>query len=372
MKPLTGLLTAIALAVPNLSTNAEILVGVAAPTTGPYAWTGERVVQGAEIAIEDLNAKGGVLGQPLKALVVDDYCDSQQAVAAAHKLIEAEVTVVFGHQCSGAMIAASELYEASGIIVISPAATNPLVTDRGLKMAFRTSGRDDQQGKIAGDVLAEKWGAKNIAIIHDDQAYGRGIAEQVSKRLDELGVKIKIVEQVQPGQKDFDDLVARLDSAKSDVVFYGGYQQEAGLIVRQTKERLPQVEFILPDGVSGDDFPLIAGEAADGILMTSLADARQRAGAAAVVIRSRDAGFEPSGAYLYTYAAIQSWAQATEKVGTLDPDAVSSALRSHMFNTVLGHLGFDDKGDVTGIDTFDWFIWTDGEYVPIDGTSASD
>ena len=351
----------------TVNANAEILIGIAAPITGSYAWTGERVVKGAEIAIEDLNAEGGVLGQPLRPVVVDDFCNGEQAIAAAEKLIEAEVNIVIGHQCSGAMIPASELYEAAGIIVISPAATNPLVTDRGLQMVFRTSGRDDQQGTIAGDTLAEGWKNKNIAIIHDGQAYGQGIAGEVIERLEELGTAAQLVEQIEPGQKDFSVLIEQMRSASTDAVFYGGYQQEAGLIVRQAKEQLPSLQFVLPDGVSGDDFPLIAGDAADGVLMTSLADPRQRPSAESVVKRFREIGFEPLSSTLYAYAAVQVWAEAVNETERLTPMAVSAALKNGEFDTVLGRLRFDAKGDATGIDHFDWFQWKDGEYTPIDG-----
>jgi branched-chain amino acid transport system substrate-binding protein len=348
---------------------AEIRIGVAAPLTGPYAWSGDRVVRSSQAAVHDLNAAGGVLGQSLKQVIVDDFCDSDQAIAAANKLIEATVPVVIGHQCSGAAIPASSLYEGAGIILISPAATNPQLTDRGLRYTLRTGGRDDQQGTIAGDHLADAWGDRKIAIVHDGEAYGQGVAEEVRRRLQARGVTPTIFAAITPGKKDYIDLVMRLRTAGIDLVFYGGYQQEAGLIVRQAKERLDDIEFLLPDGVAGEDFWLIAGDAAEGIRMTTFAEVRGRPSAGAVVQRFRDDGYEPLGATLYTYAAVQAWAQAVEKAGTTEPAAVLPVLRNQTFDTVLGHLGFDEKGDVTGIDTFDWFVWTNGEYVPMDEKS---
>jgi branched-chain amino acid transport system substrate-binding protein len=316
------------------------------------------------MALEDLNAAGGVLGQSLEPVLVDDYCDPEQAVAAAQKLVADGVPFVVGHQCSGAAIPASALYEDAGIILISPAATNPKLTDRGLRYTFRTCGRDDLQGAMVGDRIAKEWPGANIAIVHDGQAYGQGIAEEARRRLGELGIEPALLKQVQPGQTEFSVLVEAFEARAIDVVFYGGYQAEAGLIVRQVKERLPELDFVVPDGVGSEDFWLIAGAAAEGIPMTFYMDAARLPAAAEVVAEFRAAGMEPIGAELSSYAAVQTWAQAVESVGTTDPGRVAEVLREEQFDTVLGTIGFDDKGDVTGFHPFAWYIWTDGKYVP--------
>jgi branched-chain amino acid transport system substrate-binding protein len=355
------------------SAEADIDIGMAAPLTGHYAWSAEHVVQGASLAIENINARGGVLGQTLRPLLVDDYCDPEQAVAAARRLIAAEVPVVVGHQCSGAALPASEEYERAGIILISPAATNPRVTERGLRTVFRVCGRDDEQGNMAGELLVERWGDRRIAIVHDGQAYGAGLAQETQRRLNELGVEEAMFESVAPGSTDFSELIARLLAAEIDVLSFGGYQHEAGLIVRQAREQLGRIEFVMPDGIAGEDFWLIAGEAAQGILMSALAEARTRPSAAAVVEEFRGGrSFEPLGSTLYAYAAVQAWAQAAEEAGTTDPEAVIPALRSGQFDTVLGTLGFDERGDVTGIRSFDWFVWSDGEYVPLEEAQTTE
>ena len=348
--------------------HAEIQIGVATPLTGDYAWAGEETRIGADMAVRDLNERGGVLGEPVAAVVVDDYCDPDQAVAAARKLVADGVPFVVGHQCSGAAIPASALYEDAGIILISPAATNPQLTERGLRYIFRTCGRDDLQGAMVGDRIAKEWPRGEVAIIHDGQAYGEGIAEQVGRRLGELGLEPALFDQVQPGQTEFTDLIAAFEARGIDVAFYGGYQAEAGLIVRQAKERLPELAFIVPDGVASEDFWLIAGAAAEGIPMTSYMDAARQPAAAEVVAASRAAGTDPIGAALYAYAAVQAWAQAVERAGSIDAADVADALRQQRFDTVLGKVGFDAKGDVTGYDPFAWYVWTDGKYVPKDLT----
>ena len=350
------------------SAPAEIVIGIATPLTGPYAWSGEQTRAGAAQAVQDLNERGGVLGEPLATVVVDDYCDPEQALAAANKLVAEQVPLVVGHQCSGAAIPASTMYEDARIVFISPAATNPRLTDRGLRYTFRTCGRDDLQGAVIGDRLAKEWPGAKIAVVHDGQAYGQGIAEETKRRLDELGIETALFDQVQPGQVEFSDLIATFEAHDIDVVFYGGYQAEAGLIVRQASARLPDLAFVVPDGVASEDFWLIAGDAAEGIPMTSYMDATRQPAAAEAVAALRAAGADPMGAELYTYAAVQAWAQAVESVGATDPPRVADALRQNQFDTVLGRIGFDAKGDVTGFDPFAWFVWTDGTYVPKDLT----
>jgi branched-chain amino acid transport system substrate-binding protein len=363
---LIALAVALQTVVASSDARAEIRIGVATPLTGHYAWSGEQTRAGAVKAVEDLNKGGGILGETVTTVLVDDYCDPDQALAAAHKLVAETVPFVVGHQCSGAAIPASTIYEDAGIILISPAATNPRLTERGLRYAFRTCGRDDLQGAMVADYLAKEWPDADIAIVHDGQAYGRGIAEEARRRLDELGVATALFEQVQPGQIEFSDLIATFEARGIDVVFYGGYQAEAGLIVRQAKARLPDLGFVVPDGVGSEDFALIAGDAAEGVPMTYYMDAARQPAAAAVVAEFRAAGADPIGSELYAYAAVQAWAQAVEEAGTTDAAPVAEALRREQFDTVLGAIGFDAKGDVTGFDPFVWFVWTDRKWVPKD------
>ncbi len=348
-------------------THADIRIGVAAPLTGHYAWNGEETRAGAYMALEDLNTAGGVLGQTLVPVLVDDFCDPDQALAAASKLVAEGVSFVVGHQCSGAAIPASRVYEDAGIILISPAATNARLTDRGLRYTFRTCGRDDQQGTMVGDYIAAKWSGADVAIVDDGQAYGQGVAEEAKRRLEELGIKTALTEHVQPGQIEFSDLIAMFAARGIDIVFYGGYQAEAGLIIRQAKARLPELAFVLPDGVASEDFWLIAGDAAEGVPMTFYHDPSRQPAAADVVAAFRAQGLTKAiNTELYAYAAVQAWAQAAEKAGTTDAAKVAEVLRQGRFETVLGTIGFDAKGDVTGFDPFAWYVWQEGKWVPKD------
>ena len=185
------------------ATKAEVLIGLAGPITGKEAWLGEQFQRGAELAVADLNAAGGVLGQKIQLITVDDFCDPEQAVAAARKLVSDGVILVVGHMCSGASIPASEIYEAAGVLMISPYSSNPMLTELGRANVFRVVPRDDTPGIVAGNYLADHWSDKKIAILHDDTVYGKGIAELTKEQLNRRGVSEVIYRAFVPGRKDY-------------------------------------------------------------------------------------------------------------------------------------------------------------------------
>jgi len=342
---------------------AEVLIGDPGPLTGPISWVGEQAAVGIQLAVADLNAKGGVLGEQIRVISVDDACDPEQAVAAATKLISDGVTFVVGHICSGSAIPTAPLYEAAGVIVISPSATNPKLTDEGRANVFRVVGRDDQQGILGGNYLADHWGEKKIAILHDGQAYGRGLAEEARKTLNARGVREVIFEQITPGLVDYFDVVEKIQATNVDVLYYAGYPSEAGLLIRQLRDHGDDLQLVSADGLSSEDFWLIAGTAGEGTLFTSFRDPSREPAAAAIIERARGRGIVPTYRVLYSYGAVQAWAAAVERAGSLGPEAVSMSLHSHEFDTVLGRIRFDAKGDVLPAG-FQWFVWTSGEFLP--------
>jgi branched-chain amino acid transport system substrate-binding protein len=156
---------------------ADLLIGLAGPITGKNAWLGEQIERGAAMGVADLNAAGGVLGQQVQLVTADDFCDPEQAIAAARKLVSDGVIFVVGHLCSGASISASEIYAAAGVLMISPTSTNPMLTDLGRSNVFRLAHRDDATGMAAGNYLADHWSGKNIAILHDNTPLWKRLAE---------------------------------------------------------------------------------------------------------------------------------------------------------------------------------------------------
>ena len=340
---------------------AEVTIAVAGPMTGPYAVFGKQMNQGAQQAVADLNAEGGVLGEQIELKLGDDACDPKQAVAIANQFVGEDVVFVAGHFCSGSSIPASDVYDEEGILQISPASTNPQLTEAGKPLVFRTCGRDDQQGNVAGNFIADNFADRKIAIVHDKQAYSKGLADETKKQLNERGVEEEIYDTVTPGEKDYSALVSKLKRAGIDILYYGGYHTEAGLIVRQMRDQGMDTTLISGDALVTDEYWSITGDLGEGTLMTFSPDPRKNPQAQPVVEKMRDKGIEPEGYNLYTYGAIQAWAQAAEKAGTFDPEKVAEVLKSEEFDTVLGTIGFDEKGDVTA-PGYVFYEWSDGTY----------
>lgn len=340
---------------------ADITIATVGPITGQYASFGEQMKRGAEAAVRDINAKGGVLGQKLKLEVGDDACDPKQAVAVANDMASKGVRFVAGHFCSGSSIPASNVYADEGMIQISPASTNPKLTERGLATTFRTCGRDDQQGIVAGKFLAEKFGSSKIAILHDKTAYGKGLADETRKALKANGKNEALYEAYTAGEKDYTALVSKLKQNGIDVVYLGGYHTEAGLIVRQMRAQGMKTRMVSGDALVTQEYWAITGDAGEGTLMTFSPDPRKNPGAKPLVERFRKDGYEPEGYTLYTYGAIQAWAQAVARAKSMDADPVIKQLRAGNFDTVLGKIGFDAKGDVTA-PGYVFYEWKAGQY----------
>ncbi len=340
----------------------DVLIATAAPISGQYSWWGEQYRQGTQQAVADLNAQGGVLGHKVNFIIGDDGCDADQAVAVAKSLVSQEVIFVAGHFCSGASIPASKVYEAEGVLMISPSSTHPQLTEEGGDNVFRVCGRDDQQGTVAGNYLADDWGDKKIAILHDGTAYGKGLADETKKQLNKRGIIEVLYQAYTPGESDYSPLMKQLQTQGVDVFYVGGYSTEAALVVCQERDYSSKMKLISGDVRATDEFWSIKGNAGEGALMTFFPDPRNNPEAATVVADFRQAGYEPEGYTLYAYAAVQIWAQAAEQAGSLELAALINTLRQQEFDTVLGKIRFDQKGDPS-TPGFAWYVWKNGEYV---------
>jgi branched-chain amino acid transport system substrate-binding protein len=365
----TGLLFAAVISAAALwgpPAEADIRIGVAGPMTGVYAWAGERYQRGAGMAVEDLNSKGGVLGQRIELVVGDDFCDAEQSVALARKFASDGVAFVAGHWCSHSSIPASKVYEEAGILMIAPGSASAQLTDAGGPNVFRVCGRDDRQGKMVADHLVEHWAGKGIAILDDGTTWGVGVADGARHRLQQHGVTVAVDQTIAPGEEEYSALVTKMQDAGVEVVFLGGYHREAGLIFRQAHDRGYDLQLIANSAMALEDFPMIAGSGLEGTLMAAMTYTGEHPRAKDVVARFHAQGYEPLGYTLYAYAAVQVWAQAVEAAGALDLDAVTLAMHSRQFDTALGQIGFDEKGDVTGFEPWGWYVWqADGTYLPL-------
>jgi branched-chain amino acid transport system substrate-binding protein len=328
----------------------DVAVGVAGPMSGGEASFGRQMKNGAEQAIADINAAGGVLGRKLKLEIGDDACDPKQARSVGEKFAGAKLPFVAGHYCSSSSIPASEAYAEGGVLQITPASTNPTFTERKLWNTFRVCGRDDQQGAVAGAYILRNFKGKNIAVVHDKTTYGKGLADETKKAINKSGLKEKLYESYNKGDKDFNALVSKLKRNAIDVVYVGGYHQEAGLILRQMRQQGVKAILMAGDALADKEFAAITGPDAEGVLFTFGPDPRNKPTAKAIVEKFKAKGIDPEGYTLYTYAAFQVWKQGAEKAKTTDPRKVAAALKSGSYDTVLGKLSFDSKGDITILD----------------------
>lgn len=344
---------------------ADIVIGVAGPITGPNAAFGAQLQKGAEQAAADLNAAGGINGEQIQVVIGDDVSDPKQGISVANKFVGDGVKFVVGHFNSGVSIPASEVYAENGIFQITPASTNPQFTERGLWNTFRTCGRDDQQGAVAGNYLAENFKDAKIAVIHDKTPYGQGLADETLKAMKAAGLTEAMYEGVNTGDKDFSALIAKMKDAGVTVVYWGGLHTEAGLMMRQLADQGLKATFMSGDGIVSNELASIAGDAVDGTLMTFAPDPRKNPAATEIVEKFRAAGFEPEAYTLYAYAAVQVIAEAAKAAGSTDPQAVAEAAKAKgPFATAIGELGFDAKGDITRPDyvMYTWKKGDDGKY----------
>ena len=340
---------------------ADVAIATAGPMTGQYAVFGEQMKRGAEMAVKDINAKGGVNGEQLVLQIGDDACDPKQAVAVANQFVNDEVKFVAGHFCSGSSIPASAVYNEEGILQITPASTNPKLTEQGFTNVFRTCGRDDVQGIYAANFVVDNKTGSKVAILHDKTAYGKGLADEFKKELNRLGVTEVMYEAITAGDKDFTALITKMKEAGVDLIYHGGYHTEAGLIVRQAREQGFNAELMSGDALVDKQYWEITGATGEGTMMTFAPDPRKLPTAADVVAKFKAENYEPEGYTLYTYAAIQAYADAAAKAGSTDPEAVAKALGEGSYETVLGALAFNDKGDVENPE-YVMYVWKDGQY----------
>ena len=342
---------------------AKLKLGVAGPMTGTDAAFGAQLKNGAEQAVTDINAAGGINGQQIELTIGDDAADPRQGVSVANNFLGEGIHFVVGHFNSGVSMPASEVYVDNGILMITPSSTNPLITDRKLWNVFRTCGRDDQQGGVAGKYIAEHLKDKKVAIVHDKTTYGKGLADETKKAMNNLGVTEVLYEGVSAGEKDFAALVSKLKNAGVEVLYWGGVHTAGGLVLRQMRDQGLNAVFMSGDGIASDEFAAIAGPGAEGTLMTFGPDPQKRPEAKEIIERFEAREYKPEAYTLYSYAAVQILKQAIEATKSDDPKTVAAYMRTGVnFNTVIGDIAFDDKGDIkqVGYVMYTWMKQPDG------------
>ncbi|WJV53794.1 branched-chain amino acid ABC transporter substrate-binding protein [Prodigiosinella aquatilis] len=367
MKLNTGkvlLMGCMAFAMSHAVNAADIKIAVVGAMSGPVAQYGDMEFIGARQAIADINAKGGVNGNKLVGVEYDDACDPKQAVAVANKVINDGIRYVIGHLCSSSTQPASDIYEDEGVLMITPAATNADLTTRGYKMILRTTGLDSDQGPTAAKYIMETVKPKRIAVIHDKQQYGEGLARSVQENLKKANANVVLFEGITAGDKDFSSLVARLKKDDVDFVYFGGYYPEMGQILRQSRQAGLTAQFMGPEGVGNSSLSNIAGAASEGMLVTLPKRYDQVPANQPIVNELKAKKLDPTGPFVWTtYAAIQSLTTAMKRSGSMEPEKLVADLKAKPVDTVMGTLSWDAKGDLKGFE-FGVFKWH------ADGTSS--
>jgi branched-chain amino acid transport system substrate-binding protein len=358
MKKITTFGFALSIAIATAGTAAaQVKFGVGGPITGPSAATGAQMKNGVDQAATDINATGGILGQKITVAYGDDASDPKQGVSVANKFAGDGVKFIIGHYNSGVTIPSSEVYQENGMLQITPASTNPTVTERKMWNIFRVCGRDDQQGQVAGEYIVKHFKGKKIAIVHDKTTYGKGLADETKKTINKGGMKEVLYEGVNTGEKDYSALVSKIKQSGADLIYWGGLYTEGGLIVRQMRDQGVKAPMMGGDGITSDEFASIGGPGVEGTLMTYGPDPRNKPDAKKVVEEFRAKKFEPEAYTLYSYAGVQIIKQAAEAAKSLDPKKVAEKMHSGMqFKTVLGDISYDKKGDITKLD-YVMYIW---------------
>jgi branched-chain amino acid transport system substrate-binding protein len=340
--------------------SAQIKMGVAGPITGPNAAFGAQLVNGTQQAVDDINKAGGILGQQITLEQGDDVSDPKQGVSVANKFVGDGVKFVVGHFNSGVTIPASDVYQENGVLFITPSATNPKVTDRMLWDAFRTCGRDDQQGMLWAELARDKLKGKKIAVVHDKTTYGKGLADAALDNMHKFGIKEVLYEGVNTGEKDYSAIVSKIKEAGADYLMWGGLHTEGGLIIRQMRDQGMKTVMVSGDGITDNEFSQIGGPGVEGTLMSFGPDPRNNPNAKDVVAEFKAKNFDPEAYTLYSYAAVQIMKQAAEATKSLDPKKIAEYMHSgKTFHTVIGDIAYDKKGDRTSVD-YVWYTWEKG------------
>ena len=293
-----------------------IKIGVAGAHSGDLASYGLPTVKAAELVVKEINAKGGINGKQVELLIEDDVCKPEVATNTATKLVSQGVHVVIGHICSGATKAALPIYRDSDIIVISPSATNPDLTQSGdYPNFYRTIASDDAQARTEVDFAVKVLGVKKIAVIHDKGDYGKGLAEFAKTFIEQSGkAEVVLYEGVTPGAVDYSAVVQKIKRSEADAVIFGGYHPEASKIITQMRKKKMETLFISDDGVKDDTFIKVAGKYAEGVYATGPADVTANPiTKAARAAHAKTYGSEPGAFFDNAYAAALAITNAIEQ-----------------------------------------------------------
>jgi branched-chain amino acid transport system substrate-binding protein len=339
-----------------------IKIGLAAVQSGGDAQIGLTMVQGSQIAIDEWNAKGGVLGKKIETISLDDEANPQKATTVAHNLVDDGVVAVLGHLNSSCTIPASKVYNDAKVIQISPGSTNPLYTEQGFPYAFRVCGRDDQQGPVAAKYLHDQLKLTKIAILHNKTAYGEGLATEVKKAFEAMGGTVTMFQGIGTDETDFSANISVIKGSGAEGFFWGGMYSQGGPLCLGLRQAGLDIPFVSGDGCFDPSFINTVGANADKVFLSFGKDYHKLPSAQPFLQKYKAVYGHDEGAYsVYGYDAANVLLTAIDKAQSTDPDKVAAVLKSQTFDTILGQIDFDQKGDIK---ESGFVIWTikDGQF----------
>lgn len=333
-----------------------IKIGLAGAQTGSDGEIGLSMLNGSQVAIDEWNAKGGVLGKKIESIALDDEASGQKAVTVAQSLIDAGVVAVIGHFNSGCTIPASRLYNDAKIVEISPGSTNPQYTEQGFPYAFRICGRDDQQGAVIASFLRDQRKLDKIAILDDKTTYGEGLATVVKNAFEAKGGTVVMFQGIGKNDLDFRANIDLIQGDGAQALVWGGMYGQGGPLCVQLRQAGLTIPFVSDDGCQDQTFVNMVGDNAQNVFVSFGKDYTKQPAAQAFIQKYKETYHRDVGAYsVYGYDAAQVLLTAIQKAGSTDADKVAAVLKSQPFDTIQGQIEFDSKGDLK---VADYVIWT--------------
>lgn len=347
----------------------DIVLGLAAPLTGPQATFGQQMKTGTDFAIQVINSNGGIEGRPVKLITVDDGCTAGGAAKAAADLVADGAIAVIGHFCSVASRAAAAVYGPANVVMVTPGSTDPRLTadtPPGGGMVFRTVWRDDYQGIITAALVKQSMAGKKVAVVRDASVYGQQLVRAFTAALAKLELPAPAVDLTVGGDVSAKSVAAKVKASGAGVIFVVAAPAAAGQVVKALRQGGVTASIIGPDALASADFANAAGKAADGAIITFARNPLSYPGAAKAVEKMTSAGLDPSGYALNAFAAAEVLSAALRPVvkpnptGDIDGKRLAATIRVNRFTTVLGEIAFDANGDLARPGVV-YYVWKGGE-----------
>lgn len=333
-----------------------ITIAVAMPLTGEDAEEGKSIVNAVQMAVDEVNAKGGLFGKPVKLVTKDDRGSTETAAKVAGELCDDKVSAVIGHYTSNCTLAARDIYFTRKILMITPSSTNPAVTDGIYPTIFRVCGRDDEQGKTAAAYFATAWPDAKIALIHDNSSYGKALADMFLAEFSTKTHKESVLyTHIDRSVVDFEPVVKELKDKQPTLVYFGGLFLQGSELLKAIRAAGINAIFVSGDGCWNQAFIDRTGELSEGCFMTFNPQPEGTSeGKAFMREYKAKFGGEAHPYSIFGYTAARIVMNAIQKAGTKDPIAVAQVMRSQEFDTPFGAMRFDQKGDPG---ESPWAIW---------------